>query len=79
MTAREFQGWLDFFNRHGRCGPVRMYDLSGAIAARGFTGGDLAKHLPYDPSKAVKKAAKGKDGLKGLIGAFGGVKIGRSR
>lgn len=34
MSAAEFGlRWIPYFNKHGRCGPVRMFDAGSALIA----------------------------------------------
>lgn len=75
MSSAEFGRWCDYFNRVGRCGPVRMFDASAALIAWKIDhvmGGktEIKDYLPFYQEQ--EKLASVEDVFK----AFGGVKRG---
>lgn len=73
MSAKEFGEWCDYFNRVGRCGPVRMFDAPAALLAwkvDHITGGttEIKDYLPF--SKEPEQLATVQD----IFKEFSGVK-----
>lgn len=73
VSAKEFGEWCDYFNRVGRCGPVRMFDEPAALLAWKIDhvmGGrtEIKDYLPFyrEPDQEVP--------VKDAIKLFGGVK-----
>lgn len=60
MSAAEFSRWLDYFQRYGRCGPVRMYDQGFALLAwkidhaiSSNATSTIADYLPHRPEQGT--------------------------
>jgi hypothetical protein len=75
MSAKEFGDWIDYFNRIGRCGPVRMFDAPAALLAwkvDNVMGGktEIKDYLPFH--KEPDQVASVED----IFKEFGGVKRG---
>lgn len=73
MSAKEFGDWCDYFNRVGRCGPVRMFDAGAALIAwkidnvmSGKT--EIKDYLPFhkEPDQEIP--------VQDAIKLFGGIK-----
>ena len=74
MSAAEFGRWLDFFQRYGRCGPVRMYDHGFALLAwkidhaiSSNATSTIADYLQYRPATSDAEPSP-EDILNELIG-----------
>jgi hypothetical protein len=75
MSSKEFSDWVRYFNKHGRCTPVRMYDFGPALIAWKIDhalGGKtrISDYLPY--AKEQESVATVDD----IAKAFGAVRRG---
>lgn len=73
MTHREFMGWLEYFSRIGRVGPLRLYDRGPALIAWQIDralgrSSQLTDYLPVIETADVEAS------LEDVIKEFGGVK-----
>lgn len=76
MSAAEFGRWVSYFNKHGRCGPVRMFDKGSALIAwkidhicGGKTQISDYLQLSREPDRAEVVAS-----VNDVFESFGGVK-----
>lgn len=76
MSYPEFYRWCDYFTKHGRCTPTRMYDRGFALLAWRIDMAlhvdqpDMTNYLPY--YKQPDKEAT----LSDIVKELGGVKRG---
>lgn len=76
MSAAEFGRWINYFNKNGRCGLVRMFDQGAALVAWKIDhiyGGttQISDYLkfPREQDRAEVVAS-----VKEIFDSFGGVK-----
>lgn len=75
MSAAEFGRWVSYFNKHGRCGPVRMFDQGAALVAWKIDhiyGGktQISDYLQFPREREMAEVVAS---VKDVFESFGGV------